>query len=351
MNGATSWRIRALPSLCIALQLAACGGAEGSTSGSASPTPTSSPSPAPTPTATPTPTSAFTAVKPSPLSTSTSFGGTIVSGGFFSLPTSPGAYVTYDAASNVYTLKGVPTTRPTTTGQAPDTSLPSGSPDPTETRYEFHSEGVKIYNDWLDYVTHTGRSGHLYAYTALGLHSYTSVYTSVNGGTTREGSLIVFGFPTGSGQVPTSGTRTYVLDGFDQGSELSAVASNGWTITLTFNFDLGTFVLSGKRSTTTEDAFWTTVDTGTISSTGSFTRGGNTIAGMIHIDAKRDLTPKPGNAQGPGRLSGTFDGPFSAAFFGPSAEEIGVVFKVDGTVTNGPNATPVSNSGGFLGHS
>jgi hypothetical protein len=286
----------------------------------------------------------------------------MVSGGFFSLPTQPGAYVTYDAASNVYTLKGVPATRNGTAGQGqvPDTALTPGSPDPTETRYELHTQGVKLYVDTLDYVTHTGGSGYAYSYAAIAAHTYAYNYTGVSGFTTEEHGLITFGFPTNSGEVPTSGKRTYVLEGFQLASNDLGVGSRGWTITLTVDFASGTYVLAGKKAITTEDPNSTFVDTGNISASGSFTRG-NAITGTVHIDVKRDATFRPGYTNlTSDSQSQSLDGRFAAAFFGPSAEEIGIAFTANGTsttiltgpaITNPSTTGQASTWGGFLGHS
>lgn len=355
-------------SICLFLALAGCGDGGGVAS---TPPPVTVSDPVPSP------------VTPASLSPSAAFTNAMQSGGFVTLSQSDQftdavtgsdasgnnihsykhdyaiaakAFVSYDLASNTYTLNytkkdntaGTTSFAPLTAQDGPNvTIVANGVPDPTEVntgKFICYTSGC--YGNDV-YVTHTGSGPFVYSYTAFASAGTNSISLAVGGG----GYTIyqaVFGMPTPNVAVPRTGSANYTLD---------LLGRVGGTGTGKVDFGAGTYNFSGTlkgSSSSSPDA--TTTFSGTFDSTGTLTSGANGFGGFINVSTKYVVV---GSATVTSLTETTaYRGELTGLFFGPQAQELGGLFNAPATshTSTNPAAIPTSPagvtpfSGAILGH-
>jgi hypothetical protein len=300
-NMTISKAMTCVASVCAVLALSGCGsdggGAVSSVSGTSTATGSTPPTPVP--------------VTPAGLSASTSFSPTMQSGTFVSIPSTPGAYVSYNATSNTYTL---------ISGSTTDTMAP-GTADPTESTRLQQISGTANSGTVNYLLTHTGNNAFVYSYTAVA--SVHSVISSIVPVATNVGDdVAVFGMPTPASAVPRTGNATYALDvlGYYKG-----------TGTGTVNFASGTYNFSGTLAQGNVS--------GTFSSNGTLANSNNGFSGGVNVSLNQGAA--------------TFNGSLGGLFFGPAAQELGATFVASPTTSNGTLGTNISANpivGAILGH-
>lgn len=328
------------------LALSGCGG--DGPAGVASTPPVTQASPAPSP------------VTPANLTPSTSFSNTMQSGNFVTIratdtstigsdgkttavinPADTTNYISYDAASNVYTVNSTNASGQATT-QAFDRTgtqvvvTASGSPDPTEVNYSsFICYTSGCYSS-SHLITHTGSGGFQYTYTAFAaIHGSSS--SIVGPVSTPSDDVSVFGFPTPAAAVPRAGSATYTLD---------LVGSYAGTGTGSVNFGSGSYSFSGTLSPTTGSV----QTTGTFQSTGTLASATNGFSGTVSLNVNQTISNGTAAAT---QNAYTFSGSIGGAFFGPAAQELGGTFiaaNTSATSTMANASAPTPAVGAILGH-
>ncbi|WP_336977927.1 transferrin-binding protein-like solute binding protein [Altererythrobacter fulvus] len=130
-------------------------------------------------------------------------------------------------------------------------------------------------------------------------------------------AAFVFGQPTASGSMPTSGSATYRSDVYGavfvpNGTSPSLYAMGDGSGSATFSANFASGTVSTLINLAGNDALGSGgyATFGSVSGSGSILSGGPAFSGS---------------------LSGSGSGGFTGAFFGPSAVEMGYVFNVQGT--------------------
>lgn len=203
----------------------------------------------------------------------------------------PTVTFSYDPSSGTYTVQGANASASfTSTDQTPTSDYSYG-----------YSKTVGTTNDKLS-VYGNVKAGNAIAppvqlsYTSYGLWTHSD---SVSGKTSY--TYFVFGQPTGSANVPTSGTGTYQTtvsaSMFQTGAVPATLSSLSGSATFSADFGAGT------------------VNTVLSLASDSFNGTGSISAGQFGGDFTSNAT----NFQ---------DGKFQGAFFGPAAQEMGYAFAI-----------------------
>jgi hypothetical protein len=252
-------------------------------------------------------------------------------------------YISYDAASNVYTLNYA-----NSSGQASKTAFDrtgtqpyvtaNGSPDPTEVKYSTGSCYTSGCYGSSYVVSHTGASGFVYTYTAFAAIGGNS--SPIVGSSTQSADFSVFGFPTPVSAVPRTGSATYALD---------LVGSYTGTGSGSVNFGSNSYSFSG---TLTPSAATSTVQTtGTFQSTGTLSNTTNGFNGTVSLSVNQTISN--GSAAAATQNAYTYSGAIGGMFFGPAAQELGGTFiapTTSATSTAVGATTPSPAYGAILGH-
>lgn len=292
--------------VCTLFALAGCGSDGGGAVNSISAPPASNSTPTPAP------------VTPAGLSTSTSFGAAMKSGNFVSIPSVAGAYISYDAASNTYSLVST----------SPTIQFNSGTSDPTEVSFGRGISGSANSGSGIYVITHTGNGPFVYSYTAIAsVHQITS--STVPIATNVSDNFAVFGMPTAASAIPRTGSATYALD--LMGTYLG-------TGTGSVNFGSGSYNFSGNI---TQMASFDggaginhTSASGTFQSTGTLASASNGFSGTVNLTAG----------------SNSYSGPMGGLFFGPAAQELGGTFVASSTTSGATGIAAAPVVGAILGH-
>lgn len=299
--------------------LAACGGAGGGL------------------VSTPTPPASYTVPAPSQTPTNTAFVDPMKSENFNNLSvhsvgtmttnnvkgtsiTLPGsdATISYDAASNTYTLS------------MPQASADGTSPDATKVMttssdYCYVTPCIHVSGPAFGAFSRRGASatnslGFLYTYVSF---AYWSSITTSGDDKVITSNYAVFGSPTAAAGVPRSGTGNYSLDihGFETTGPLGNSGGHAITGTLSgtgtaaVDFGAGTYAMNGSINAPVAQT------TGSFSSSGSLSASANGFSGSFNMND-----------------GGAFTGTLGGWFFGPKADELGAVFSAkasDGRVAVG----------------
>ncbi|WP_404712926.1 hypothetical protein [Sphingomonas sp. MMS24-J13] len=240
-----------------------------------------------------------------------------------------GASISYDAASNTYTVSSPGTAA---SGNAPDraTLIPN---DTAITSAANVCIGTSCQSDRV--IAFLSREGTnrpatqpYFIYSYVGYANWWSV---ANSGANKVYAYneAIFGIPTPVNAVPTSGTATFTLDlqgyegttpslGSSGSHALGPTFAGGGTATL--DFGAGSYTMTGSMGAVTAPSRGGSEET-TFASSGKLLSGANGFGGTFTFND-----------------AGTFNGKLNGWLFGPAAQEIGAVFSAsaaDGRVAVG----------------
>jgi hypothetical protein len=167
-------------------------------------------------------------------------------------------------------------------------------------------------------------------YTTYGIWEYNTYDTNTAALLTTRATAVAFGFPTAAKDMPSTGVATYNgrMDGSFSDTLAPNQAANG-AVSLIADFQTTDISVNFTGVTVGGQAFRDLSGTGSITNNTFVDTNNKLIGGFTGVLATDPIQP--------GQIGPDMNGSLQGNFYGPSANEIGGVFEMDGggAVMNG----------------